>query len=285
VQDMYHTTETAQRAHMILPAAGWGEKTGTFINSERRIGLVKKVSLAPGEALSDFNIIKLVAQYWGCGKMFEKWSSPEAVFKILKELSRNQPCDFSGIRDYKMIDEAGGIQWPLPDTATALSNVPSSGGRPVAIEQERRLFEDGAFFHPDRKARFLFELPRKLPESPDAEYPFLLLTGRGTSSQWHTQTRTGKSAVLRKLYPEEIYVEINPVDAEDLGIDANQKVCVASRRARVAATAFITNTVKRGQVFIPMHYATANELTFPAVDPYSREPAYKACAVSLSGRV
>jgi assimilatory nitrate reductase catalytic subunit len=109
VQDMYHTTETAQRAHLILPAAGWGEKTGTFINSERRIGLVKKVSLAPGQALSDFNIIKLVAQYWGCGKMFERWSSPESVFKILAELSRNQPCDFSGIRDYKMIDEAGGI--------------------------------------------------------------------------------------------------------------------------------------------------------------------------------
>jgi anaerobic selenocysteine-containing dehydrogenase len=147
------------------------------------------------------------------------------------------------------------------------------------------LFEDGAFFHADRKAKFLFELPRNLPEVTDAEYPFLLLTGRGTSSQWHTQTRTGKSAVLRKLYPEEIYVEINPADAEELGIDANQKVCVASRRGRVMATAFITNTVKRGQVFIPMHYATANELTFPAVDPYSREPAYKACAVSLSAGI
>jgi anaerobic selenocysteine-containing dehydrogenase len=285
VQDMYPTTETAQRAHLILPAAGWGEKTGTFINSERRIGLVKKVSLAPGQALSDFNIIKLVAQYWGCGRMFEKWSSPEAVFKILKELSRNQPCDFSGIRDYKMIDEAGGIQWPLPDTGATLSNDRTPGGQPVVIETERRLFEDGAFFHPDRKAKFLFELPRNLPEVTDAEYPFLLLTGRGTSSQWHTQTRTGKSAVLRKLYPEEIYVEINPADAEELGIDANQKVCVASRRARVMATAFVTNTVKRGQVFIPMHYATANELTFPAVDPYSREPAYKACAVSLSAGI
>ena len=84
VQDMYYTTETAERAHLLLPAAGWGEKNGTFINSERRIGVLKKVARAPGQALSDFNIFKLIAQYWGCGKMFEKWSSPEAVFEILK---------------------------------------------------------------------------------------------------------------------------------------------------------------------------------------------------------
>ena len=86
VQDMYPTTETAQRADLVLPAAGWGEKEGTFINSERRIGLVKKVARAPGQALSDFNIFKLIAQYWGCGEMFARWSSPEAVFQIMKEL-------------------------------------------------------------------------------------------------------------------------------------------------------------------------------------------------------
>src|SRR4029077_14123092 len=80
VQEMFSTTETAQRAHLILPAAGWGEKEGTFINSERRIGPVKKVSLAPGQALSDLNIFRLVAHYWGCGEMFRAWVSPEAVF-------------------------------------------------------------------------------------------------------------------------------------------------------------------------------------------------------------
>jgi assimilatory nitrate reductase catalytic subunit len=281
VQDMYHTTETAQRAHLILPAAGWGEKTGTFINSERRIGLVKKVSVAPGQALSDFNIIKLVGQYWGCGKMFERWSSPEAVFQIIKELSRGQPCDFSGIRDYRMIDEAGGIQWPFPDAGTAAPAEQSGGADSKTTAQERRLFEDGVYFHPDRKAKFLFEPPREVPEATDSEYPFVLLTGRGTSSQWHTQTRTGKSAVLKKLYPREIYVELNPADAEGLGISANEKVWIESRRGKASATAFITNTIQKGQVFVPMHYAAANELTFPAVDPYSRQPAYKACAVSL----
>jgi len=283
VQDMYHTTETAQHAHLVLPAAAWGEKTGTFINSERRIGLVKKVSRPPGQALSDFNIFRLVAQYWGCGEMFKGWSSREAVFHILRQLSRGQPCDFTGIRDYQMLDQARGIQWPLPERQGPNS---LSANRRIAVEatwfaQERRLFEDGVFHHDDGKARFLFEAPRELPEPADAEYPFTLLTGRGTSAQWHTQTRTGKSGVLRKLYPEQIYVEINPLDAERLGISANADVQIVSRRSRVTATAFITNTVQAGQVFIPMHYGLANQLTCSSFDPYSRQPAYKACAVSV----
>jgi len=284
VQDMYYTTETAQRAHLLLPAAGWGEKNGTFINSERRIGVVKKVARAPGQTLSDFNIFKLIAQYWGCGKMFEKWSSPEAVFEILKELSRDQPCDITGISDYAMIEDAGGIQWPLPDSRNRIAQVEDkvSNGSEPSIATERRLFEDGTFYHADKKAKFLFEAPRDVPEITDVEYPFILLTGRGTSSQWHTQTRTGKSAVLRKLYPDQIYVEINPADAKRLGIAANETVTVASRRGQVKATAFVTNTVRAGHLFIPMHYAAANELTLPAFDPYSRQPAYKACAVSVS---
>lgn len=268
VQDMYHTTETAQRADLVLPAAGWGEKEGTFVNSERRFGLVKKVARAPGQALSDFNIFRLIAQYWGCGEMFSRWTSPEEVFRILKECSRGQPCDISGIRDYRMIDECGGIQWPCP----------SIGG---TLTTNRRLFEDGKFFHADGKARFIFEQPREMPEPPDAEFPFLLLSGRGSSAQWHTQTRTAKSDVLRKLYPKEPYVEINQLDATGLGISSGETVTVLSRRGRLQARAFVTLTVQPGQVFVPMHLAAANQLTFPAVDPYSRQPAYKACAVRV----
>src|SRR5262249_20667943 len=111
-QDLYHTTETAQLAHLFLPAAGWGEKEGTLINSERRIGLVKKVARAPGEALSDFNIFRLVAHAWGCSELLREWTSPEAVFQILKRLSAGRPCDITGVRDYVMIDECGGMQWP-----------------------------------------------------------------------------------------------------------------------------------------------------------------------------
>jgi assimilatory nitrate reductase catalytic subunit len=268
VQDMYPTTETAQRADLFLPAAGWGEKDGTLINSERRIGVIKKVRRAPGLALSDFNIFKLVAEYWGCRDMFAKWQSPEAAFQILKEVSRDQPCEFTGIEDYRAIDDAGGIQWPR--TAEGPSAT------------ERRLFEDGNFFTPDKRARFLFDQPRAMAEPTDAEYGFLLLTGRGTSSQWHTNTRTGKSDVLRKLYPAHCYVEMNPADAERLGIGPNSPVRVSSRRGAITATAFLTPTVQPGQIFIPMHYREVNQLTFPSFDPHSRQPSYKACAVKLS---
>lgn len=269
VQEMYTTTDTAKRADLVLPAAGWGEKEGTLINSERRIGLVKKVSRAPGQALADFHIFKLIAHYWGCGGMFARWASPEAAFGLMREASAGQPCDITGISGYAMLDQCGGIQWPF---------VKDGDAQPVT---ERRLFEDGQFYHPDGKALFLYEQPRPMPEPPSEEYPFLMLSGRGTSSQWHTNTRTEKSDVLRKLYPQFVYVEINPADAAKLGIAANEAVFISSRRGRISATAFVTPTVRAGQIFIPMHYAETNQLTHPSFDPYSRQPSYKACAVSL----
>jgi assimilatory nitrate reductase catalytic subunit len=272
VQDMYDSTETAGRAHLVLPAAGWGEKDGTFINSERRIGLVKKVARAPGEALADFYIFKLVAEAWGCGDMFRRWSSPEDVFRILAEVTRGQPCDISGIRGYDMLEETRGVQWPVPK------------GETVAPGAERRLFEDGRFFHPDGKARFVCGEPTKLPEPTSANFPFTLLTGRGSSSQWHTLTRTGKSSVLQKLGAATPYVEINPADAAALRIAPNDQVVVESRRGPFVARAFVTHSVQPKQVFVPMHYARANQLTFGAFDPYSRQPSYKACAVKVRAK-
>jgi anaerobic selenocysteine-containing dehydrogenase len=273
VQDLYTTTETALRADLVLPAAGWGEKEGTLINSERRIGLVKKVKRAPGLALADFHIFQLVAHHWGCGGAFQRWSSPEAAFGLLKEISRGQPCDIGGIRDYAHLDACGGIQWPWP--------ADGSGELPAEPEQERRLFADGKFFTSDGHARFLFEMPRPVAEPTDAEYPMVLLTGRGTSAQWHTGSRTNKSDVLRHLAPERCYVEVNPIDAARLGIAPGSEVEVWSRRGRVEATAFVTPTVQPGQLFIPMHYAEMNRLTYPSFDPYSRQPSYKHCAVNI----
>lgn len=275
VQDMFYTTETARIADLVLPAAGWGEKEGTFINSERRIGLVKKVARAPGQALSDFNIFKLAAHYWGCADLFSAWTSPSAVFQILKRLSAGQPCDFTGIHDYQHLEECSGIQWPCSETLSLSvqhSAVPS---------QERRLFEDRHFFTADAKARFIFEAPRPQPEPVDEKYPFILLTGRGSSAQWHTGTRTEKSDILRKLHRAGVYVEINPQDARRLGIAPETKVNVISRRGRLAARAFVTATIQSGQVFVPMHYLETNHVTLPAFDPYSRQPAYKSCAVRL----
>jgi predicted molibdopterin-dependent oxidoreductase YjgC len=270
VQDMYRTTETAQHAHLLLPAAGWGEKDGTLINSERRIGLMKKVARAPGQALADFAIFQLVAHYWGCEQMFADWKDPETVFRIMQQLSRGRPCDITGIRDYRQLDEAGGIQWPHPRGAGFQS-----------AKTHRRLFEDGRFFHPDGRARFLCDHPTPPPEPIDKQYPLTLLTGRGSVSQWHTQTRTRQSAVLRKLYPRDPYIEIHPEDAAPLGIRSKDKVVVQSRRGSVEVQAVLSGGVQPGQVFLPMHYGVTNQLTLPHFDPHSRQPSYKDCAVRI----
>ena len=267
VQDMYHSTESARAADLVLPAAGWGEKDGCFINSERRIGTLKAVRQAPGQALSDFRIFRLIADAWGCGEMFVRWTSPEAAFKILRDLTRGRPCDITGIEGYEMIDRLGGIQWPFTGS--------------ISTPSERRLFEDGIYYTPDGKARILFSPPAEMPEAPDVDFPFLLLTGRGTSSQWHTQTRTGKSDILTKLYPSSVYLEIHPTDAHTLGIKDGQPVQIRSRRGEITAAAYLAPTVQPGNIFLPMHYPEVNTLTHPSFDPHSRQPNYKACAVAL----
>ncbi len=304
VQDMYTSTETARTADLVLPAAGWGEKEGILISSERRLGLVKKVARAPGQALSDFAIFQLIADAWGCGELFRAWSSPEAAFQILKQLSAGQPCDFTGIRDYAHIDASGGIQWPYAAADSAASEIGDGGWEiddqrssvrkpnseipspnsylPPPPSRQRRLFADGKFFHADGRAKFLFDPPRPMPELPDTEYPFILLTGRGSSAQWHTGSRTDKSAVLRKLAPTVLTVEIHPDDAERLGLAAGDRASIRSRRGAAEAIAVVTATVQRGQIFLPMHFETVNRLTFPSFDPHSRQPSYKACAVAVA---
>ena len=271
VQDLYPTTETARLADLVLPAAGWGEKEGTFINSERRIGVIKQVSRAPGQALSDFAIFKLLTHAWGCADLFASWREPADVFEFMKQLSKGQPCDFSGVDGYEMIDAAGGVQWPYPERT-----------RDDVEPGERRLFEDGQFFHADGRARFVFDAPRPVRETTSSRYPLTLLTGRGSSSQWHTLTRTGKSAMLRSLAPERPYVEINPADALARDISSEDAVSVVSVRGSMTAAAFVTATVAPGQVFVPMHYVGTNQLTSPSFDPHSRQPSYKHCAVEVT---
>jgi assimilatory nitrate reductase catalytic subunit len=166
-----------------------------------------------------------------------------------------------------MLDRCGGIQWPFRAGETAAT--------------ERRLFTDGKFLHSDGRARFLFEPSKPPHEETDETFPFVLLTGRGTSAQWHTQTRTSKSAVLRKLYPKDLFVEINPADADELGFQSGEMIRISSRRGSVEAKVLVTSTVQGGQVFLPMHYPTVNQLTYPAFDPYSRQPSYKCAAVRL----
>lgn len=269
VQDMYADTESALAADLVLPAAAWGEKEGCFINSERRIGTIKAVRKAPGLALTDFRILRLIADAWGCGEMFSNWTDPEAAFGLLRDITADQPCDITGIEGYGQIDEYGGIQWPFPAKSPDMT-------------PERRLFSDGKFHTKSGKAKLLFSPPTALPEAPDTEFPFLLLTGRGTSSQWHTQSRTSKSKVLAKLYPRHAYVEIHPDDAAKAGISAGSIVKISSRRGEINAAAYLAPTVQTGQLFMPMHYPEVNLITHASFDPHSRQPNYKACSVALS---
>lgn len=272
VQEMYSTTETAQLADLFLPAAAWGEKSGTFINAERRLGFSRKVSRAPGQALADFAIFRLIAEAWGCGDLFREWTDPEAALRLLAKVSQGQPCDISGIESHAMIEQFGGIQWPFTQDDPLKT----------ANKTERRLFEDGRFFTPNGRANFIFEAPLELPEAPDTEYPLLLLTGRGGSAQWHTETRTSKSAILKKLHPQRLMLEMNAKDAEHLGLNDSARVTVISRRGQVTAHLRVTSTIQPGQVFLPMHDPAVNRVTLGVFDPHSRQPGYKACAVRVN---
>ncbi len=268
VQDLYADTDTARHADLFLPAAGWGEKDGTMINSERRIGLVKQVRRPPGEALPDFAILRLLAHAWGCGDLFEAWSSPEAVFGILGELSAGRPCDHSGVTSYRQVDDAGGVQWPAP-----------AGTGPWA--SERRLFEDGRSYHPDGRFRLVVAEPEPSPSPLTKAFPLRLLTGRGSTAAWHTQTRTGRSPLLRRLMPADLLLDINPVDAAALGITSADEVEVTSAWGSVRCRVQVGDTVQAGQVFLPMHDVSTNLLTHPVVDPISRQPSYKDTPVAV----
>jgi anaerobic selenocysteine-containing dehydrogenase len=268
VQDLYADTETAARADLVLPAAGWGEKDGTFINSERRIGRVRKVARAPGEALADLHIFRLIAHAAGRGDLVARWRTPEDVFRTLQELSRGRYFDFSGIDGYADLDARGGIQWPRPDDGTEPAT-------------ERRLFGDGCFPTSDGRARFVVDGPRPPAEHVRPRRPLVLLTGRGSTSEWHTGTRTRRAPALARLSSEDPYLELSPADADARGIASHDWVQVVSDRATVRVRALVTPTVGVGRVFLSMHHEVTNRLTMPAFDPHSRQPAYKHAAVEV----
>ncbi len=268
VQDLYGDTATTAHADLVLPAAGWGEKTGTFINSERRIGVIKQVRRAPGQALADFWIFKAIAEAWGCGELFDAWSDPETTFSMLARLSAGTPCDFSGLASYDQIDRARGVQWPAP-------------ADPGSLDAERRLFADGRFFTPDGRARFVIDDVTPTPETTDDAFPFVLLSGRGSSVEWHTGTRTDRSPVLRAMSPDRLHVEVAPADASRLGIGHGDRVIVASAQGSLEATARVTPTIQAGQLFLPMHHLDTNQVTAANFDPYSRQPSFKHAAATI----
>jgi len=268
VQDGYHPTPTSEYAHLVLPAAMWGEKEGTYTNSERRVSKVNRAVSPPGEARSDFDIFLGLADVLGVrDEIFPGWSKPAEAFEEWKRVSAGRLCDYSGMT-YRLV-EYGGVQWPFP-----------AGARNPT--ETRRLYTDGVFQTDDGRAKLIPTKWEPFPEQPNMEYPLVLNTGR-TVEHWHTRTKTGNVPILERLSPN-AWVEMNPRDARPLRLKPQDRVDVVSRRGRVSNVELrVTETVAPGQIFVPFHYAesNANQMTQSAFDPLSREPNYKQSAVRV----
>ena len=268
VQDGFHPTPTSELAHLVLPAAIWGEKEGTYTNSERRVSKVNKAVEPPGEAKPDFEIFLKLAEKLGCeNQLFPGWSRPEHAFEEWKRVSRGRLCDYSGL-SYELLEKHGGVQWPFPE-----------GTRQVATT---RLYGDGIFPTEDQRARFFSIEWKPFPEQPNREFPLVLNTGR-TVEHWHTRTKTGQVPILERMSPH-AWLEMNTRDAEMLKLRPHDRVDIISRRGRVANLELrVTEIIAPGQVFMPFHFfeSNANQVTQSAFDPISREPNYKQCAVRV----
>ncbi|KJU86523.1 narB, nitrate reductase [Candidatus Magnetobacterium bavaricum] len=271
VADIFHPTETTMLANVILPAAQWAEKTGTFVSSERRIELVEKLVQPPGDALPDYEIIWLIARQMGFEKEFP-YNSPEEVFEEWKGLTRGRLCDSNGVT-YQRLREGVGPQLPCP--------TPEHPG-------SARLFSGMQFVRPDGRAALLARKYIEPAETPDAEYPFMLITGR-LAGQFNTRTRTGRIDRLNRLTANS-FVEINTEDALALGITEGDVVEVTSRRGNVVGDVLLSQRILPGTVFIPCHFGGAlggddnrlvNRVTNPVYDIHSKQPEFKISAVKI----
>jgi formate dehydrogenase alpha subunit len=253
VQDIF-LTETAQIANVVLPSTSFAEKEGTFTNTERRVQRVRKIVDAPGEAKADWEIISELSTKMGYSMKYS--SAKEIFYEVI-----NVTPSYAGMT-YERLEKEG-LQWPCPT-----ADHPGT-----------------KFLHKDRFSRGLglFHAIEYIPpaELPDEEYPLFLSTGR-VLYHYHTGTMTTRAQGPSERYPESL-VEINPLDAEKLGISEGQMVKVTSRRGTVQAKAQITQKSMPGTIFMNFHFAGApvNALTNPALDPTGKIPEYKVCAVKL----
>jgi assimilatory nitrate reductase catalytic subunit len=268
VQDGFHPTPTSELADLVLPTAIWGEKEGTYTNSERRVSKVNRAVEPPGEAKPDYEIFLMLAEKLGCrDELFPMWTKPEHAFNEWRRVSKGRLCEYSGLT-YELIETHNGIQWPFPEGTNDVSTT--------------RLYSDGHFQTEDGKAKLFCIEWTPFPEQPNKEFPFVLNTGR-TVEHWHTRTKTGQVPILERMSPN-AWLEMNTRDANALRLKPHDRVDVVSRRGRVRNVELrVTEIVAPGQVFMPFHFAetNANQITQSAFDPISREPNYKQCAVSV----
>ncbi|MFI8822638.1 molybdopterin oxidoreductase family protein [Streptomyces sp. NPDC053431] len=256
-------SETAELADVVLPVTQWAEETGTTTNLEGRVLLRRKALTPPPGVRSDLEVMHGLAALLGREKGFP--TDPEEVFEELRRASAGGPADYAGI-SYRRIEEEQGVYWPCADE--------SDPGTP-------RLFLD-RFATPDGRARFVPVVHRAAAEETDAEYPVVLTTGR-VVSQYQSGAQTRRVAELNAAAPGS-FVELHPRLAERIGVADGEPVAVVSRRGRAVAPARVTTAIRPDTVFMPFHWpgeGRANTLTNAALDPVSRMPEFKVCAVRL----
>ncbi|MFJ8935940.1 molybdopterin oxidoreductase family protein [Streptomyces sp. NPDC102365] len=275
-------SETAELADVVLPVTQWAEETGTTTNLEGRV-LLRRQAITPPEGIrSDLYVMRELAARLGVEKGFP--TDPEEVFEELRRASAGGPADYSGIT-YRRLAEEDGVFWPCPaEEAGGPAGLTGAGEGTDAggvHPGTPRLFLD-RFATADGRARFVAVSHRPLAEEPDEEYPVLLTTGR-VVSQYQSGAQTRRVDELNAAAPGP-FVELHPRLAARLGVAEGEPLAVVSRRGRAVAPARITTTIRADTVFMPFHWpgeGRANTLTNPALDPVSRMPEFKGCAVRV----
>ncbi|MGA0560283.1 molybdopterin-dependent oxidoreductase [Larkinella sp. VNQ87] len=300
VQDVSNRADTVALADVVLPAAAWLEKEGTMTNAERRIAYLPKVLDAPGEALPDAEIIWRFAQKMGFGESFN-YTKPSEVYQEYTRITAGTNVDVTGV-SYELLQKYRTIQWPF--SKKEISNIeyriPNTEGKIAGAENRepytenhkpepgtKRLFTDHRFYTANGRAQIHAVPDGNASEPTDDDFPLVLTTGR-IRDQWHTMTKTGRVAKLGQHSPQP-FLQIHPQDAAPRGIRDGQLVVVQGRRGSVRVKAQLTEDVRPGLCFLPMHWGKmlnnnqvrANNLTNALIDPRSKEPDFKFSAVEV----
>ena len=314
VQDIYEPMECTHFADMFLPAAMWGEKTGVYTCSERKVNIGRQAVLPAGYdlrsqgygAYSDLDITKMVADKIASmdarfadkdGKSLIGVSTSEQAFEEWKACTSGTICDMSGM-SYDRIEANNGIQWPsTPTNIYGGTRMYTDGRYSTNWDDTQGGTQDAVWVDPDNLSRaYLWAVDYiEAPEIPDRNYPFWLITGR-VIEHFHSRTKTKRVPQLHEMVPEN-YVELHPDDAASLKVSTGDLVRLTTRRGEIVIKALVVGTVQKGQVFVPMHFAdldpadkaiygnrlaATNRLTMNWVDPDCKQPIYKHCAVKLA---
>lgn len=273
VQDIYEDTDSAKLCDLYLPSVPALKKEGVLINTERRLSKVNPVIDKEEGELSDFEIFYNIGKELGMGDLLNGWETPRSAFELLKKCSKGMPCDITGVTyemlEGKNMEGSRGVQWPFRAGETL-------------NDDERRLFEDGNYYTPSKKAKFHFEDIAENPTKTSEEFPYIFNSGRGTVGQWHTSVRSREIDESERIYSKESYAFMNPELAKELNITENERVSIASQNGVTKDfTIKISDNVKKNHLYAPIHYIETNALTPSVYDPYSKEPSFKTVAVNI----